>query len=97
MVLARLVLQHKAAGEALKVERVRDRGGTRLAVLVLGLGASDVLDLRQRQQVAVLGGVQDIGCSDDQPLVRPQRGQFDGADVVAVDGDGDRPVLQQHS
>ena len=96
MVLPRPVLQHEAAREPLQVERVRDRGGMRLAVFVLGLGAGDVLDLRQRQQVAVLGGVQDVRCGDDQPLARPQGGQFDGADVVAVDGDGDRPVLQEH-
>jgi hypothetical protein len=57
VVLARSVLQDKAAGEGLQVEWLRDGRRMRLAVLVLGLGASDVLDPGQRQQVAMFGRV----------------------------------------
>jgi hypothetical protein len=95
VVLARPVLQDKAAGEALQVERIGGHGGMRLPVLFLGFGAGNVLDLRQRQQVAVLGGVQDVWRGDDQPRAGPQRGKFDGADMVAVDAYADCPVLEQ--
>jgi hypothetical protein len=67
-----------------------------LAVVVSGFGAGDVLHLRQRQEVAMLGRIQDVGCGDRHPLPRPQRTQLDRADVVTVDADATRPVLEQH-
>jgi hypothetical protein len=94
VVLARPVLQREAAGERLQVQRVRGGRRVRLAVLVAGLGAGDVLHPRQRQEVAVLGRVQDVAGAHRQLLPRP-RAQLDRAEVVPVDADAAGPVLEQ--
>ncbi|ODA72355.1 hypothetical protein APS67_003532 [Streptomyces sp. AVP053U2] len=68
----------------------------RLVVLGAGLGAQRVLDAREFQQLAGLGGVEDVGGGDGVPGAVADVLQGDGTDQVAAGVGGDGPGVGQH-
>ena len=65
------------------------------AGLRLALRADDELDICQFQQIAELGGVQDIGRADDRLVAAACIPQRYGAYAVKVGVGADRRVIQQ--
>ena len=69
-------------------------GGMRLAGFGARFRADDILGPRERQQIALFGGVQEIR-SGDRPRHARIAAQADGFDVVAIDGGGHGLMLQE--
>ena len=96
MILAVEVVDREAAGDPLLVVGLGAGRCVRLAGLVLALGAGHELDARQRQQIAQLGGVEEVG-GDQHPLAAGLAvANGDRPDAVALDVGTDRLVLEKY-
>ena len=92
VVLTVQVVECEAGRKGFLVQRIgRARQRMRFTGFGLALGADDMLDAGQREQVTEFGGVENIRSAHDRLLFTVPVRQRDGADAVAGAFDVTRP------
>lgn len=94
MVLTGAVVQGEDPGDRQLVQRVGRGGRVRFAGLLAGLGAGDVLDAREGEQLAEVRRVDDVGGADRQRFAVRRR-EGDRGHPVPVRLGRDRAVAEQ--
>src|SRR5205085_6409757 len=89
------VIERERVTKRLNVPRLRLGCRVRLARVALRLGAGDVLCLRERQEIAELGGIDEVRGSKQARSPALQVFDLNGEDAIAADLGGDRPVAEQ--
>ena len=96
VIFIREVIEREAPANRLLIERIRRAGQrVRLPGLRLTLGADDVLDVGEFQQIAQFGSVEDVGRVDDGLVAAEHIFQRDRQHLVAVGLRADGLVVQE--